>query len=421
MSVSASVSAGVPMRVLAGALVILAGGPAAAQSQRYPPEARDADEDAEQRSGLWQGVLQPNRERYQERVDHARVLINRGRVANAREARAVLESAIELAPALPGAHWLMGLLHERDEDWAACAGAYGKVYAADPAFRPLLVPDERKPAWALDYGLALCHAQAGAYESAIVHHKRILSRGFTEEAVVYRQLGEVYMALGRLQEAIEVLGTALRHRPNEVYARYALAVAHDRNEQPDLARRYLDETRALDLGRSQLSHPGEHLVPANDVYYYMGLVHAHDGAAGWALAYFRHYLHAAGAGPWARRARYHVAVLSGRPVWTGGLNIDSVGEVAREAVSAAVAREAAALEECVAAVPQALFDVRITYSDASQGVKAQVLYSFAPEVEPVAEAQRCLERVAERIVLPRTRKASYMSVHFPMTARGLAP
>lgn len=431
-----------PALALAIVLAATSSKPAAGQSQRYPPEARDADEDAEQHSDLWQRVLQPHGDRYRELVDHARMLINRGRTANVGEARAMLESAIELAPDMPDAYWLMGLLHEQGQDWRACAEAYGKAFAVAPEFRPLLVPDERKPAWALDYGLALCHAQSGAYEPAIAHHTRILSRGFTKAAAVYRQLGQVYMALGRLEEAIAVLDLALRHRPTEVYARYALAVAHDRNGQPDLARRYLDETRALDLGRSHLNRPGQHIVPAADVYYHMGLVHAHDGAVAWALVYFRHYLHVAGAGPWARRARHHAAALSGQAVWPGGLAVDSGGEVTTEAISAVIAREAAALQACVAPVPEALFDLRIAVTGkagpgrarepapggdarvqagSARAVNALVLYSFAPDVRPVAEAQRCLERVGMRMDLPRPRKAPYMSVHFPMTARAPAP
>lgn len=407
---------------------------AEAQSRRYPPVPRDADADAELHSNLWERVLHPNQTRYEQRVRRAERLLGQRDDQAHQEALATLQSAIELAPAAPEAHWLMGLVHEQSGHWAACGAAYDKVFTVAPDYQPALVPGERKAAWALDFALALCHAQAGAYERAIDHYKRILSRGHTSDAVIHRHLGQTYMALGRLAEAIDALRTALRQNPQHVRTHYALAVAHDRNEQPAEARRYLDSARRYDRGLGHLDDPREEIIPAGDVLYYWALAHENAGNRAWAVAYLRHYLHDAGAGPWARRARAHLSLLAADLAPASAVDIE--GALDRDAATAAVARADQALQACVRQVPRVLFEVRVTeIAQAStraaagrpggpaRGVKAQVLYAAATEVEAQSQAQRCLEAVAEGIDLPRPGSGDrrYAGVRFPVIAPAVSP
>ncbi|MEM9493951.1 MAG: tetratricopeptide repeat protein, partial [Myxococcota bacterium] len=307
-------------------LAAFAGATAEAQSERYPPTPTDFDDEAEQRSSLWERVLTPDRDGYQHNLSEARSLANNRDDSSVDRAARLVAAAVDLDPDNPRAHWILGQLERRREQWSQCARALDRVFALEPAFQPeasdrlFAEVSTRKVSgrgtdayweWALDYDLALCLARAGQYESAIVHYKRILGRGVTDQAAVYLGLGEAYMALGRLGEAIAKLRTAERHKTSHIRLHYSLAVAYDRDEQGAQARAHLVKALASDRNLSRLRAPSAIFTPPADQYYYLGLAHASNGDSEWAIVYFRRYLHESPNSPWLGRVRQHLGDLLG--------------------------------------------------------------------------------------------------------------
>lgn len=414
-----------------------------AQSRRYTPEPVDFDREREQKSALWERVLHPGRKRYQHRIAYAtEVLLNQRSDRAEAEAEEVLRSAVDIAPDRPLALWWLALLQERRAEWQACADTYGRVFALEPDYEPpakashVRLVESRDPRWALDMGLARCLAQTGEYERAIVHYKRILGRGITGEPRVHLHLGEAYMALGRLREAIHALATANKLQPGNWRINYALAAAYDRDEQEARARSALQSALRHDITLTRLRSGSITFTPAADRLYHLGLAQVARGKTEWAIAYFRHYLHVAGEGPWQGRARQHLADLARAPVpGPGAIEVSGREPGDTGAIAAAIGRSAGALRGCVAPVPGALFEVRLTAlgrgatrqrrtrrppgdAAAAAGVHADVVLSFATDDEDITAARQCLESVAETIAIPRPRDGSsrYTTVKFVLIA-----
>ena len=428
---------------LFGALIVLVlvgwhGGEVQAQSQRYPAEPVDFDEHVEQRSTLWERVLDPHRQRYHDSIDHARRLI-RSRTGSAlAEAADVLREIAPLAPDNPHAYWLLGRVEERRHNWPECAKKKKKAFAIDPGYRPIDdLPSQRKGPWALDFSMGLCRIHVGAYERAITHFKRILSRGITEQTAVYRHLGEAYMALGRLGEAIAVLTTASRQPSSDARISYTLAAAYDRDEKEALARIHLNDALRKDRSLTQLKLASIDIVPPADEYYYFGLAHEAKGNVEWALAYFRRYLHLTGEGQWKRRVRQHLSDLVREPLKPGRLRIQGSNSADSAQILAAITAVDRELQACLASVPGLLLRVSITVvsrrssssrrsrsrssrrSTPPQGIKTDVLYAFATEPEKSTRAQQCVEAAAQHIAVPAppANTARYLKVSFPVIAR----
>ncbi|WP_428265276.1 tetratricopeptide repeat protein [Haliangium sp.] len=419
--------AGGVLALAVAALVGVAAAPALAQSKRYPPPPVDADDVERSPSRLWEEVLHPRRGHYERLVVAARDLLARDRAGAVEEAQKLVEEARQLMPDGVEAHWLAALVYERTHTWQACAEAYDRVYALDPDYRPGerpgSLPAGRQAAWALDYGLATCMAQTGAYERAIAHWTRIAGRGFSAEARVHLPLGETYMALGRLAEAIAVLRAADERASKQPRVDYALAVAYDRNEMPGEARRHLLAAWAKNPSLGALEDPGAIFIPAADGYYYRALAHAERGMSPTALVFFRHYLARAGDGPWAPRAREHIAALA--PAASSSALVVASGSLAvdRDTLGEAVGRIDAELQACVRPFPSVLFRLRVNLLAAPRvrrtvGVKAEVVHAFDADDAAVAAAQGCLEGVAEGLPLPVPARAQgSLTVDLPVIAR----
>lgn len=403
---------------------------------RRPVKREDADTPAEQYSKLWDRTVMPHQKRYMALIDPARRIVAEGRLTITAEVKDSLRAAIELIPELPEAYWFLAVLQEREQDWQGCADSYGRLFAVAPALTPLDPPAGRDPRWALDSGLALCHAQAGQYEQALEHYKRISSRGFGQEPQVSRELGRTYMALGRLREAIEALSIAQRAQPDDTRLSYDLAVAYDRDEQEAKAQAMLEHALRRDRGITLLDAPGQFFAPEEDRLYYLGLAHAGLGDVVLATAWFRMYLHAAGAGPWAARARVHLDELGREPLLSAR-NIKLTGneQSARDQIVAAVVALTDQLSECLSPVPGLVLDVRITATGRSSGrivgsraedprvppagVRSEIRYSQATDTDEATAAQQCVEDVASRIAMPRPKgdESRFVTAIFSLIAR----
>jgi tetratricopeptide (TPR) repeat protein len=432
------------MAAMTMAAVIALEALAHAQSRRYPPEPVDVDRAAEQHSELWEEALHPNRDRYRARVERAKDFLRRRDVQAWMEAQDLLEGAVVLAPDEPLAHWMLAMLHEHREDWQGCAASYGEVLAIEPKYQPPpgeTVPQGRKLPWALDAGLATCQAHTGAFEQAIASYQRVLGRGITEEADIHLGLGEAYMALGRLAEAIDALHIALKLQPDSRRASYALAVAYDRDEREAQARETMFTALRHDPGLDWLAGLAGQFVPATDEFYYLGLGRAARHETAWAIVYFRQYLHVTGSGPWTRRARHHLADLGREPMLhAGSIAISGTETMDRQVALAAIAPAWGELLACVKPVPGLLLELTVTSmgkpagrssrrdtrrapalhasTPDTPGVKARILHSFATEPEQAALAQQCAESAAHGIAIPHPQgdAGRYVSVSVPLIA-----
>jgi tetratricopeptide (TPR) repeat protein len=264
----------VKLGVAVATLVVLAG-EVAAQSKRYPPEPRDLDQDAEEESEFWEHAIHPERGIYEERTAHAARLIEARAPETWEEAEEVLAQAIESEPDLPLAYWLLGVLHEQQLRFADCADAYQRAQTADPTFDP---PAVARRGYGLGYAIGVCQSRAGDFDAAITTYERLVRRGIDNYEVLLR-LGESYMAVGRMDDAIDSLERASGDNAGAAPIYYALAVAYDRDGRAADARGATEKAIRLDPQLAQLESPKLSYAPAEDVYYYLGLAREVAGSS----------------------------------------------------------------------------------------------------------------------------------------------
>lgn len=414
--------------VVTAALVALLATPAAAVPPWLEPEPEDFDHAEETRSEFWERTLHPNRELYDNRVERARRLLSSGQgAAREKEAEALLGDAIALEKDNPVAYWVLSSLRERQERWADCARLRRQIAAMEPDFEP--TDHSADKAYALDYGLGLCASREGDHDRAIARYKRILSRGLGgHDYKLHWRLGESYMAIGRLGEAIVAFEESHKRYSGSPRVMFALAVAYDRDDQTARSREYLSAALARDPSLSRLtsSHVDSSYTPAEDRYYYEALGHEGKGEYEQALVRFRHYLDATGEGPWASRVRYHLDALAAEPVTAERIQIAGAHGIDSASLEREIQDARPALDACMQAVPGVLLRVQITTlaagGDAGEvepGLRTTVLYTFGADSEATTEAIACVEKVADDLRVPRpsAKQGRYLQISFPVIAR----
>lgn len=342
------------------AAVVAAGATAAqAQSTRYPRPPVDEEALAEARSDFWEEAARPGARRYEHLLTGA-VENLRQRAADWTRARELLLEATALRPDVPDAWGYLGVAAERTRDWKACAEAYARAQALAPAWRPTRLAARHEPQGLnrtaagrpLELGLATCLSRTGELAAATIALEALVARGETS-GESWLRLGELYMASGRLAEAIAAFEQARNERVTLAMARWLLAVAHDRARRPgdaeDIAASAGDVNSALRAERLPFVPPADyHYVRA------FGSLRAPERA----LALFRTYLEQAPAdSPWRARAQEHVDALAGVDL-AARLDLEGTGD--RAAFEKAVRAAMPALRRCMAPVPSVLVELRVT-------------------------------------------------------------
>jgi tetratricopeptide (TPR) repeat protein len=172
--------------------------------------------------------------------------------------------------------------------------------------------------------IGVVRSRLGRYAEALAAYERQMAIA-PLDAVAVGNSAELLMALGRLPEAIERYREAVaaedrasdrRSRNQQAALTYfGLGVALDRAGRAVAAREALGRALALDAGLSSLQ-PALHadgdlyLVPAADVYYYLGLARQVRGQREESAAAFREYLARAEGSRYAARARAHLERLA---------------------------------------------------------------------------------------------------------------
>lgn len=162
--------------------------------------------------------------------------------------------------------------------------------------------EDHDPLLALSLGLT--RSIAGELESGLTEYRRAESLGGLPQSwrVPYN-IGDNLMALGRLGEAIHAYRRALRLAPHAVNARFALAVALDRDGQANLSREELLAALARDHRLQVLFSDEFYFIPPADHHYYLALVNRVRGRPIEAQKELTEFLRLAPDGPYAARAR----------------------------------------------------------------------------------------------------------------------
>lgn len=324
-----------------------------AQSTRYPPPEPDLDEEEDAYSDFWENAIEPGRAAYDDLVSRAAKLINRRSDGSRVAAIELLEQATALLPDQPSAWVWLGFAHEEDEAWDACRDALERAWAIDPAWAGASRP--------LGLGLGSCRARDGDLDGATEVLERLVARGDVRVETLWR-LAEVDIATGRLEDAKVVLGVALDQSPADpfyAHAAWSLAVAADRDRDPEATRSAAAIALRLDPERVRAADPPGGFLPASEAPYYMALAAEMAGLPERALLHFRRYVAAEVEGPWVERAREHIRASADLAVSD---RVEQLGteKIALAKAAAAIAKVEPELRKCVHATPALVIQLRVT-------------------------------------------------------------
>lgn len=395
------------MRLVAGLAVLCAAASAAAQSNRYPPPAPDADADAEEYSDFWENAIEPGLDRYDELIGRATRLIYRRGEDGRATALVLLDEAAGLLPDRADAWAWLGIGRELEGDHGGCRDALEKAWAIDPDWKPPSGTSNHPRPLALVLGT--CRSRAGDLEGAAEVLERLTARGDDAVETLWR-LGEVYMALGRLDEARASLELALDQSPADPHyaaAAWTLVVAADRDRDPDATRAAAEIALRQDPQRVRVENPNGGFLPASDGDYYGALAADVAGVPEQALVRFRAYLARSSDGAWISRAREHERALRGFET-RERVRLDGTDKPDQAKVTKAVDKIDADLRACVKKAPNLLLELGVTQ------------HGPRPEANPSPAAKKPLEKTKKPGKRPRpTGKTGRYSVSMPAPAAGV--
>ncbi len=420
--------------------------PGWAQSRRYPPEPVDRDKEQAEHSGLWEAATNPQRTPYGKLIFEAEQLLRDGTSASAHEAVKKLEEAVKLLGGEPRAYRLRGEAHLKLKDWARCADDLGSAWTrgqgapgkGPQAGRPPRDVLDGKQLTELRRKLGLCQARAGRLADA--------ERTLAEEAVagnatgeIWMRLGEVRIAMGKLEEAIAALESAAEQSDaRAALIRWLLAGAYDRARRPAESIAAVRKAMELDRTFSTLRDAALPLLGDGEPDYLQGLAYmaSEPPRPDYALVYFRYFLKVAKDSPWRKRAEEHVRELKGaelpeivdRRAGNAALDLAAARGLVRRAMPA--------MRACAAKTPFVIYEVTITKAGprtppaslerpryfAPAEVVNVIPVVGLPSTGEVPQADRdsvvrCIEPIASRIAFPAIKeKDTYFRLSFPVIA-----
>lgn len=228
------------------------------------------------------------------------------------------------------------------------------------------------------FQLGFAREVTGNVAGAVEAHRALLAGGgmpSPNRHLVYYDLGDELMALGRLTEAIDQYRHAVALAPERPVPRLALAVALDRDGQ--VAHAFAEARTVLSLD-PQLRHldSGEYVfVPPAEAYYYRALALLVGGMTAEARLQLRAFIAEAPEGPYVGQARQRLAELArhidAREI--DGSDVDA--RVVANALSPLVDR----LEDCLPAAKVSRVPILLT----TGGFRAEPSYPAAACLDPV--------------------------------------
>jgi tetratricopeptide (TPR) repeat protein len=401
-----------------------------AQSARYPPDARDADEQAEQHSALWESALDPQRAPYEELLRDGQRALQDQSERGALLAIDKLTNAIDRIPTDPRAYGFRGEAYLQLRDWAHCADDLAAAQARGATASAETDKQE------LDLGI--CQGRAGHLadaERTLVHAAEHGPRG---EA--WMRLGEVRIALGKLDEAIDALTSAQETTEGRsATTHWLLALAYDRAKRPTTAEQEGQLALSADGQLSTIVNPTYPWLGVGEGDYMLGLAHSikpqspqMNATPEYSLLYFRRFLAIATDSPWRRRAQEHVKAL-GALAWPQAIarNPGSSTILEISVLRTAIAPSIAALRACVAQQPSAAYEISIIkvgprsepsleqvhYAQKKPSVDVQLKLDIDRDARPIGPqaietTRTCLQAIAARIAMPAAKEDTWYGVSF---------
>lgn len=395
---------------LAAGLTTWIAAPAAAQSRRYPPAPVDKDAENAARSNLWSAAITPERHPYQDLVHKATEALAQRTSDQVTEAIKKLDAAIQLLPHEPEAYRLRGDAYLERKDWGRCAA---DLAAADTYRRR--EDDNPKVLAELHRKLGLCQARAGNLADAERTLAETAAAG-NAAGEVWMRLGEVRIAMGKLDEAIAALGSALEATDGTAQAmiHFLLAEAYDRARRPGDALAEAAEGFKLDHQLAMLHNPVIPLLGAGEADYMLGLVYSADPVRPeYALAYFRRFVQEAPDSPWRRRAEDHLRDLRAIDLPDAVRRGSGTAPLDLDAARTAVRRAMPQMRACLARFPTVVVEVEISRSGPRTPPtdRMRPRFSAPPDGIPVRvqvgelgrdsdAVDRCLKAQASQLPLP---------------------
>jgi len=392
--------------MLAVTLTVLVGlhHPTAAEAQSWTrPSAVDYDSPEEATSELWEQVLLGGDNTYVERMAEARALSKSRSLQNRAAAVPIFEALAKEYPTRAEIHSELGMVYQRQKNWAGCAQALQHVYQLDPDY------DEKglSPLGTLDMRLATCLLYSEQYEGAITHLQHLIAQN-QESITAQLRLGEAYMALGRLEEATFAFQRAYemanRSRSRYREAGYGLAVALDRAERVSESKDVLTHVVRGDSRLTTLLSSDKTFAPVQDEHYYLGLAYQQQRNTSRAIYHFRRFLSLDPKSPWRIHARSHLESL-GTPALATLLSVNGSAQWPLEPLRNAIRASETSLRVCVANHPLVLAELKISEvnSKPSSGVQATASIQASDEKDKqvLDGILDCLESAARKIRVPK--------------------
>jgi hypothetical protein len=402
--------------------VVLSAAPAWAQSKKYPAAPIDKDLEREQQSTLWDQALSPQTKSYGELIREAKHHLDERTADEAVVAIETLDRAVTLIPANIDAYVLRGEVYLTQKQWSQCADdlQVGDDKLGGTATCSLKIDDtcivERSQ---LRRELGICQSRAGRYADAERTFMRAASSG-TVTGELWMRLGEVRLAMGKLEEGIAALEVAIDLTPDgmqEALHHWLLAAAYDRRRQPSEVAAQIEQALRFDNLFSTIQYPALPLLGVGESEYLLGLAWQ-TSRPEWALLYFRRYVEIAADSPWRKRADEHVHELGAvefpaavtRDGGTASVDIEAARSVAKKGMPA--------MRMCMAKLPYSVFQISVTKVGArSEPTRDRLIYRMPPagvtipnqpftvsgaavKTEDTVVAQRCLQALVEKLPLP---------------------
>ncbi len=399
---------------------------AVAQSKTYPPIPPDKDKQAESRSNLWESSLNPELKPYTDLVRAAEQHVARNSLPEQKLALEKLDVAIKKMPHEASAYLVRGRLYLQRREWGKCATDLGTAEehskdATDQVARTRARVD-----------LGICQARAGRHAEAEQTLVRAAASATSHRGEIGLRLGEVRIALGKLDEAIDALGAALESTDTRhELTRWLLAAAYDRARRPSEAQEQAVVAKAYDSQRTHIEAPSLPLLGVGDQQYLLGVAYRYaTPKPEYALLYFRQFIKIAPDSMWRRRAEEHVRELTAMKLpaketitSTGSSNVDV------DAMRTALEQPVRVMRQCLGRLPSSAFQITITkvgaktpdsrerplYRTPSAGARVAPILSVgdrAPEALTY-EATKCLELEVNKIKLPTpTEKDTWYMMSF---------
>jgi len=401
--------------------------PAWAQSKRYPPDPVDKDAEQATRSDLWNAAVTPERQPYQSLIRAAAEQLAQRLPAATVEAFRKLDQAIQLLPREPEAYRLRGEASLDRRDWTQCAAdlAAADTYTQRDDEPPKVMAE-------LHRKLGLCQARAGKLGDAEKTLAEAVASG-NGVPEMWMRLGEVRIAMGKLDEAIAALRSALdgAEPAAQPMIRFMLASAYDRARRPADALIEAAEGLKLDHQLAVLQSPVIPPIGPGELDYMLGLAYSADKPRPeYVLAYFRRFVKAAPHSPWRRRAEDHIrdvraAALPDTITRTGTATIDL------EATRASVRRAMPPMRACLAKHPAVVVEIEISRAGPRTPATDRLRPRFFTPPDGVTVRRgigeladdeldaidRCLQPLAGRIAMPPAKERdTYYKATFNVVA-----